>query len=102
LLPPYGGSGRALRALTEGPFVFVTSESILYEVATILSEPRVQRYGAPFHLTKSGSALICFAVSAFAFPADSLSVRYWLDEDGFGPPPVGPAHAARLGRLFWL
>lgn len=27
--------------------MFVTSESILYEVATILSEPRVQRYG-PF------------------------------------------------------
>jgi hypothetical protein len=47
LLTPYGGSGRALRALAEGLFVFVTSESILYEVATILSEPRVQRYG-PF------------------------------------------------------
>ncbi len=47
LLTPYGGSERLLRALAEGLFVFVTSESILYEVATILSEPRVQRYG-PF------------------------------------------------------
>jgi putative PIN family toxin of toxin-antitoxin system len=47
LLTPHGGSGRVVRALAEGRFVFVTSESILYEVATILSEPRVQRYG-PF------------------------------------------------------
>ena len=47
LLTPRGGAGRLLRALAEGQFVLVTSESILYEVATILSEPRVQRYG-PF------------------------------------------------------
>ena len=47
LLTPYGGAGRLLGALAQGRFVFVTSESILYEVATILSEPRVQRYG-PF------------------------------------------------------
>jgi hypothetical protein len=47
LLTPYGGAGRLLGELARGHFVFVTSESILYEVATILSEPRVQRYG-PF------------------------------------------------------
>ncbi len=47
LLTPYGGAGRLLVSLAQGLFVFVTSESILYEVATILSEPRVQRYG-PF------------------------------------------------------
>ena len=47
LLTPYGGAGRLLVSLAQELFVFVTSESILYEVATILSEPRVQRYG-PF------------------------------------------------------
>jgi uncharacterized protein len=47
LLTPHGGAGRLLSALAEGQFVLVISESILYEVATILSEPRVQRYG-PF------------------------------------------------------
>ena len=47
LLTPYGGAGRLLGELARGRFVFVTSESILYEVATILSEPRVRRYG-PF------------------------------------------------------
>lgn len=47
LLTPHGAGGRLLGALARGRFVFVTSESILYEVATILSEPRVQRYG-PF------------------------------------------------------
>jgi putative PIN family toxin of toxin-antitoxin system len=47
LLTPNGGAGRLLIALAEDLFVLVTSESILYEVATILSEPRVQRYG-PF------------------------------------------------------
>jgi hypothetical protein len=34
LLTPYGGSGRVLRALAESLFMLVTSESILYEVAT--------------------------------------------------------------------
>ena len=70
LLTPYGGSGRVLRALAEGLFVFVTPESILYEVATTLSEPRVQRYGS-FQPTKSGSVWICFAASASSSPAAS-------------------------------
>lgn len=47
LLTPYGASGRLLVELARGRFTLITSDSILYEVATILGEPRVQRYG-PF------------------------------------------------------
>ena len=47
LLTPFGASGRLLGAVAQGRFGLVTSDSILYEVATILAEPRVQRYG-PF------------------------------------------------------
>ena len=46
-LTPAGGGGRLLAAVAEERFVLVTSESIIYEVATILAEPRVQHYG-PF------------------------------------------------------
>jgi putative PIN family toxin of toxin-antitoxin system len=47
LLTPRGGAARLLKSLAEQRFVLVISESILYEVATILAEPRIQQYG-PF------------------------------------------------------